>query len=35
MRSDLLDRRKPIMEAWSRYLSGEADALVVPFKARA
>ncbi len=32
MRSDLLARRRPIMESWGRYVSGETDDNVVPLK---
>ena len=32
-RSDLFERRRPLMEAWARYLAGDA-AVVVPLRAR-
>jgi integrase len=31
-RSDMLERRRPLMESWSRYVDGEADGTVVPLK---
>jgi hypothetical protein len=31
-RSDMLERRRPLMESWSRYVGGEADGTVVPLK---
>jgi integrase len=31
-RSDMLERRRPLMESWSRYVDGEADDKVVPLK---
>jgi integrase len=34
-RSDMLERRRPIMESWSRYVEGKADANVVALKGRA
>ncbi|WP_253949145.1 site-specific integrase [Mangrovicoccus sp. HB161399] len=30
-RSDLLDRRRPVMEAWGRFVTGQAAAAVLPF----
>ncbi len=34
-RSDLLERRRPLMQAWSDYLDGKTADNVVPLKARA
>jgi integrase len=34
-RSDLLDRRRPVLEAWARFLSGEETGKVVPLRKRA
>jgi hypothetical protein len=31
-RSDMLERRRPLMESWSRYVDGKADGTVVPLK---
>lgn len=31
-RSDLLDRRRPVMEAWARYVTGQTSADVVPLR---
>ena len=31
-RSDLLDRRRPVLEAWSRFLSGEETAKVIKLR---
>jgi len=31
-RSDLLDRRRPVMEAWSRYVTGQESADVIPLR---
>jgi integrase len=31
-RSDMLERRRPIMESWSRYIEGKADANVVSIR---
>jgi integrase len=28
-RSDMLERRRPVMESWSRYVTGEANASVL------
>ena len=34
-RSDMLERRRPIMESWSRYVEGKADANVIALQGRA
>ena len=31
-RTDLLDRRRPLMAAWADYVCGDADSNVVPMK---
>jgi len=31
-RSSMLERRRPVMSAWAKFLSGEADDNVVPLK---
>lgn len=31
-RSDMLERRRPVMEAWARFMAGEASAEVVPLR---
>ena len=31
-RSDMLDRRRPIMEAWANYVEGKNDATVIPIR---
>ncbi|NVK62037.1 MAG: integrase arm-type DNA-binding domain-containing protein [Rhodobacteraceae bacterium] len=31
-RSDLLDRRRPVMEAWARFVTGEESASVIPLR---
>jgi hypothetical protein len=28
----MLERRRPLMESWSRYVDGEADGTVVPLR---
>jgi hypothetical protein len=33
-RSSMLERRRPIMQAWALFLSGEAEAKVVPLANR-
>ena len=33
-RSNLLERRRPVMAAWANYVEGEADAKVVPLSGR-
>jgi hypothetical protein len=33
-RSDMLERRRPIMAAWANYIEGKADANVVSIKPR-
>jgi integrase len=33
-RTDLLERRRPVMSAWAAYVEGKADAKVVPLKGR-
>jgi integrase len=32
-RSNLLELRRPVMESWSRYVTGKTSDNVVPFKA--
>ena len=34
-RSSMLERRRPVMQAWASFLTGEADPKVVPIKVRA
>jgi hypothetical protein len=31
-RSSMLERRRPVLAAWAAFLTGEADANVVPIK---
>jgi len=33
-RSDLLDLRRPVMEAWARFVTGEASAEVIQIDER-
>ena len=35
LRSSMLERRRPIMNAWAQFLAGEADAEVIPIRVRA
>jgi integrase len=32
-RSDLIERRRPVMEAWARHCAGEAEGKVIPLRA--
>jgi integrase len=34
-RSSMLERRRPVMDAWAQFLAGEADAEVIPIRVRA
>jgi integrase len=34
MRSDMLERRRPTMQAWSDFVTGKNDAKVIPIKGR-
>jgi integrase len=33
-RSSMLERRRPVLSMWANYVSGEADANVIPLRAR-